>query len=326
MVPLKKAGIKLDAFNARIINLTSANKNIIMNKHLVCCLLIVSASFSACPQSTTLTSVSEKSIETAPKLSDADFPQPTPSARHNEKVNAIKESDYDLVLIGDSITHTLHNFGGKYDPMTKRVWDKYYAPHRAINLGYSGYRTEQILWHLQNGELDFKTSPKAFMILIGTNNLDERHFKIVHTPEQVFAGTKAIVDLIRQRHSTSKILLMRIFPRGGDNEISVSPPHFNSSAKTIASARRAGELTQQLADDKHVFWLDVGHIFLRTDGSINTDNMWDLLHPSPAGAEAWAREVEPILAKWIGDKSVSVSHTLSSETPASTLSDNLQHR
>ena len=142
------------------------------------------------------------------------------------------------------------------------------------------------------------------MILIGTNNSDDRHFKTVHTAKEIFAGTKAIVELIKQRHPTTKILLLRIFPRGGDAEKGVSPPAFNSSQQCIETCREAGELTKQLADGKQVFWLDVNHVFLHPDGKINTDLMWDLLHPSPAGAEAWAQAVEPTLAKLMGDQAL----------------------
>ena len=109
------------------------------------------------------------------------------------------------------------------------------------------------------------------------------------------------MDLICKRHPTSKVLVLRIFPRGGDSEKGVSPPEFKSSAKCIETCRRAGELTAQLADGKQVFWLDVNRIFLRPDGTINTNLMWDLLHPSPAGAEAWAQAVEPTLTRLMGD-------------------------
>lgn len=241
----------------------------------------------------------------APQPGAADFPMPAPSERHTAKVSAAKSGDYDLVLIGDSITHTLGELGGKYDPL-KETWDRHFAPRKAINLGYTGYRTEQILWNLQNGELDFAISPKVAVLLIGTNNSDERHFPKVHTPEEIFAGTKAIVDLIRQRHPTTKILVLRLFPRGGDTEEGVSPPVFKSSAKCIETCWKAGELTAQLADGENVFWLDVNHVFLRPDGSINTDLMWDLLHPSPAGAEAWAQAIEPTLARLMGDEPLAV--------------------
>lgn len=234
-----------------------------------------------------------------PRLGDADFPKPKPTARHEQKVKAVRSGRYDLVLIGDSITHSLGELGTPYEKV-KEVWDRHYAPRNAINLGHNGYRTEEILWNLHNGELDFAESPKLFMILIGTNNSDDRHFKHVHTAEQICAGTKAIVDLIRQRHPMSKILVLRIFPRGGDDEKSAVGWSFNSSQACIETCRRAGELTKRLADDEAVFWLDVNHVFLRADGTIDTALMWDLLHPSPAGAEAWARAVGPTLDRLMG--------------------------
>lgn len=237
----------------------------------------------------------------ASRIGDADFPNPSPSARHDEKVAAVRSGRYDLVLIGDSITHTLGELGGKYEPLAS-VWQRHFAPRRAINLGHNGYRTEQILWNLENGELDFAESPKVAVVLIGTNNSDDRHFPKVHTAEEIYAGTRAIVECIRRRHPTTKILVLRIFPRGGDGETGVSPPAFNSSAHCRETCRRAGELTARLADGKQVFWLDVNHVFLRLDGSINTDLMWDLLHPGPAGAEAWAQAIEPTLARLMGDQ------------------------
>ena len=240
-----------------------------------------------------------------PQAGDADFPTRNGNPRHEEKVVAVKAGNYDLVLIGDSITHSLGELNdGKYAP-NQAVWNRHFAPRHAMNLGMNGQRTEEILWNLQHGELDFAKSPKVVMLLIGTNNCDDRNFARVHTPEQILAGTKAIVDLIRQRHPATKILVLRIFPRGGDNEKSVSPPAFNSSPQCIETCRRAGELTAKLADGEHVFWLDVNHVFLRPDGTINTDLMWDLLHPSPAGAEAWVRAVEPTLARLMGDKVIS---------------------
>ena len=239
----------------------------------------------------------------APKPGDSVYPQPTPSARFNEKVKAVRVGTYDLALIGDSITETLCDAGGEWTPL-KAVWAKHYAPRRAINLGYSGYRTENILWQLRNGELDFKQSPKVIMLLIGTNNTDDQHYRSVHTGEQVFAGTKAIVDLIRQRHPTSKIIVLRIFPCGGPGSQTAYHRKYNRSTKAMEAVRRAGELASTLADGKQVFWLDIGHVFLRADGSINTDLMPDLIHPNAAGAEAWAQAVEPTLAQLMGDKPI----------------------
>ena len=238
------------------------------------------------------------------KPGDSDYPTKNANARHVEKVKAVKAGHYDLALIGDSITHTLGDMNdGKYAP-NQAVWKRHFESRRAINLGMNGQRTEEILWNLQNGQLEFTQSPKVMVLLIGTNNADDRHFARTHSPEEIFSGTRAIVELIRRRHPSTKILIVRIFPRGGDGEKGVSPPTFNSSARCIETCRRAGELTARLADGKHVFWLDVNHVFLRSNGTINTELMWDLLHPSPAGAEAWVQAIEPTLAKLMGDRPI----------------------
>lgn len=266
--------------------------------------------------------------QAAPQLGDADFPKPSPSARHDELVAKVKSGTYDLALIGDSITHTLDagfNVGSPYAPLTA-VWNKYLLPHKAINLGHNGYRTEEILWCLQNGELDFTTSPKLFQILIGTNNADDRSFPTAHTAKQILAGTKAIVDLIRQRHPTSKILILRIFPRGGDAAQPTAGWSFRSSVQCIDTCRQAGELTRGLADGKHVFWLDLSRVFLNADGSINTARLWDLLHPGgsnlanpgqTSGGEAWIRAVEPTLARLVGDKPIVDGPPVENPSPAS---------
>jgi len=263
--------------------------------------VIFAASLCSLFISNSATSAEVKINRQIPKLGDADYPRPSPSARHDQKVKAAKDRNYDVVLIGDSITHTLGELGGKYEPM-KEVWNRHFAPLNAINLGHNGYRTEQILWNLQNGEIDFKKSPKVVMLLIGTNNTDDRNFKTAHTAEQVFKGTKAIVKTIRKRHPETKILLLRIFPRGGDDEKGVSPPAFNSSAKCIETCRQAGELTRRLADEKKIFWLDINYVFLKPDGNINTELMWDLLHPSPTGAEIWVQAIMPTLTKLLNGK------------------------
>ena len=237
----------------------------------------------------------------APVPGDADFPTPQPTPRHAEKVAQVRSGNYPLVLVGDSITHTVGEMPGTiYEPL-REVWDRHFVPRHAINLGHNGFRTENILWNLQNGELEFPTSPKLVVLLIGTNNTDDRNFRHVHTAEQVFAGTRAIVETIRRRHPSTKVLVLRIFPRGGDDQEGAAARVFHSSPQCIATCRDAGALTARLADGKHVFWLDINPLFLRRDGMINTNLMPDLLHPNRAGAEAWAQAIEPAVSQLLGE-------------------------
>ena len=237
-----------------------------------------------------------------PSAGDPDFPhilfQASPALvrRHAEKVKAVQSGKYDLALIGDSITQNMEGF--------KASWEKYYAPRHAIDLGYSGFRTEDILGNLTNGELDFKVSPKVFMLLIGTNNTDDQHYKTVHTGEGVYDGTKAIVDLIKSRHPTSRILVLHILPCGGPGDTTTAAGVrrvYNRSAQCIEYNRRAGELVEKLADNKQVFFLNIDHVFRRPDGSLNSDLMPDLIHPNEAGADAMAAAIASVLDRLMGN-------------------------
>ncbi len=214
------------------------------------------------------------------------------AARHEEKVKAARAEKHDLLLIGDSITHNLDL------PPFKPVWDQFFAPRRALDLGYSGARTENILWNLQNGELD-NQSPKVAVLLIGTNNSDDANYPIVHTPEQIAEGTQAIVALLREKLPQTKILLLRIFPR--TNVYKNGDAERGNARQRFLTNLRAAELVARLADGKMVYYLDVNHVFLRLDGSLDPELMPDLLHPSPQGALAWARAMEPTLCELMGD-------------------------
>ena len=63
-----------------------------------------------------------------------------------------------------------------------------------------------------------------------------------------------------------------------DGERSAVRWSFAASPEDIERCRRAGELTRQLADDEHVFWPAVNHVFLRPEGTIDTERMWDPFH------------------------------------------------
>ena len=230
----------------------------------------------------------------APSSAAIPVPQHGMEKRHEQKVEAVRKRKFDLLMIGDSITHNFEN------PEYEKVWKQFFAPRNAIDLGYSGGRTENTLWNLMNGELEGQ-SPKVVTLLIGTNNSDDANYRVVHTPEQIFEGTAAIVKLLREKCPAAKILVLRIFPR---KNVYLRPDGIErgSVEKRFATNQRAGELAASLADNEHVFFLDVNPVFLRPDGSIDAKLMPDLLHPSPEGALAWARAMEPTLSRLFGDE------------------------
>lgn len=230
----------------------------------------------------------------APNLAAVAAPQRGMEARHLEKVAAARGHRYDLLMIGDSITHQFD------DADFQSVWRQFYAPRNALDLGFGGARTENILWNLSNGQLT-NQSPKVVTLLIGTNNADDVNYPSVYTAEQIAEGTAAIVNLLRKQLPETKILLLRTFPRQ-NIYLNADGSERGSVQKRSATVLKAGELTKSLADNQHVFYLDLNSVFLRPDGSLDPQLMPDLLHPSPAGALAWARAMEPMLAKLFGDK------------------------
>jgi len=181
----------------------------------------------------------------------------------NERV---KQGNVDLLFIGDSITHGWEGEG-------KDVWAKNYAPLNAVNLGIGGDRTEHVLWRLDNGNID-GIKPKAAVIMIGTNNGGD------NSSEEIAEGITAIVNKLRQKLPETKILVLAIFPR---NE---------TPCDMRVKLAKASELASKCADNKMVFFLDIGKAFMQPDGKILKEIMPDFLHLSPAGYAIWAKEIE----------------------------------
>jgi len=208
--------------------------------------------------------------------------------RHAEKVELLSKNKYDLILIGNSITHNFEK--PEYQP----IWNQFFAPRNALNLGTSAYRTENLVWEIQNCGLE-NQSPKVVIVEIGTNNVDEKNYPTRHTAGQLAGGIETIVKLLREKLPDTKIIVLRCFPGcyGGPNP---------TSHRLILE--RASEIVSKLADGKHIFYCDVNHVFLNLDGSINHERMGDWLHPTPAGAKAWAQAMEPLLSELMGDKSL----------------------
>lgn len=197
------------------------------------------------------------------------------ATRHADVCARVAKGNVDLVLVGDSITQGWEGGG-------KGVWDRYYAPRNAVDLGFSGDRTQHVLWRLDNGEID-GIAPKAAVLMIGTNNSNS------NTGEDIGAGIAAVVDKLRAKLPNTKVLVLAVFPRGE------KPSEIRdklAKASSIAAAK---------ADGKMVFFLDIGAGFLEADGSISKEIMPDFLHLTPKGYTIWAESIEPKLAELLGE-------------------------
>ena len=205
--------------------------------------------------------------------------------RHQQKLARAKQGDVDLLFIGDSITHAWEN------ATAKSTWDKYYANRKPFNIGYSGDRTENVLWRLNNGEID-NISPRVAVLMIGTNNTDGINFPKADSGIEVAQGITQICKTLRRKLPDTKILILSTFPYG-------QQPNPRRD-----SINEANKIVSKLKDNKHIFYLNLTQQFLNKDKTMDKEIMPDYLHPSPKGQLIWAKEMEPTLAKLLGEKPV----------------------
>ena len=203
---------------------------------------------------------------------------PVERSRHTDFLREIKaaKGDFDFVLIGDSITDWWPKKNGPESYAR-------FAPWKPLDLGVAAETTEEVLWRLQNGELD-GIHPKVIMLMIGTNNLGKGD-----KPEWAVAGIKKILETIRAKQPQAKILLLGIFPRAASAQDGIR--------KRIAEAN---QLLPSLADGQNIFYMDIGPKFLDPQGNLTKEIMPDLLHPNAKGYQIWIEAVGPKLQELMG--------------------------
>jgi len=213
------------------------------------------------------------------KPNDAVVPAPKDVKRSEGFNEEIKKRDkVDLLFIGDSITDAWRADGGG-----AKVWKEFYEKRNAVNLGIGGDRTQHVLWRLDHGNVD-GIKPKLAVLMIGTNNSP------VNTSEQIAAGVKAVVEKLREKLPETKVLVLAIFPRGENNE------HKLRKINTGAN-----EIIAKLADDKNVFYLDIGPKFTDASGNLSKEVMPDLLHLNEKSYRTWAESIEESVKKLMGE-------------------------
>ena len=201
--------------------------------------------------------------------------------RHAAVLRMKNAIDPEIVLIGDSITHL---WGGEPAANLRngaKAFASVFAPYRVLNLGFGWERTQNVLWRLDNGELD-GIEPKLVVILIGTNNTWGEEVPV----EDNVRGIKLVTGLVLRKLPRTKVLLLALFPR--------EDPNTNGKWKKV---------NQKLASEKfgpRVTYLDIGGKFLDENGKIARGFAGDKLHLSAAGYQIWAEAIMPKVVEALG--------------------------
>jgi lysophospholipase L1-like esterase len=147
---------------------------------------------------------------------------------------------------------------------------------------------QNILWRLENGELD-GVHPKVIVLLGGTNNVGSA------TPtgnddmrvEDISRGIKAVLDVIRSKAPRTTIILTAIFPRNDNMAVMPIINRINSRIATFA-------------DGKTIRFLNINDRLADAGGRLFDGMMHDSLHPTVQGYQVWADALKPIFTELLG--------------------------
>lgn len=154
-----------------------------------------------------------------------------------------------------------------------------------MNFGIGGDRTQQVLWRMENGELD-GYYPKLIVIAIGINNTWDP--APGSTPKEVAKGLEAILKTARKKQPNSKILIIGVLPSGERPD--------DGLRKRI---REINSTYEKLADGKTVRFFDFGEKLLEPDGTLSKETAPDFLHLSTKGYEIYTESLVPVLEEML---------------------------
>jgi lysophospholipase L1-like esterase len=186
--------------------------------------------------------------------------------------------------VGDSI---IRRWGATDYPELLAHWRANFRGWNAANFGWGADRTENILWRLENGELD-GVNPKVIVVLAGTNNVGPEPGDEEKVAD-ITRGLEAIRDVCRRKAPGATIILTAIFPRNDNMAVMPEIDRINRNLAGMADGVRVRYLNvnDKLADSQ-------GRLF---DGMMHER---DKLHPTLRGYQVWADALKPILTELLG--------------------------
>lgn len=188
----------------------------------------------------------------------------------------------DVVFMGDSITEhwrgtEMSKSIGVEEGKMLELWNTNLSlGDHAIPLGIAGDHSFELLYRMQQGELPDSLNPKAFWILIGTNDYT------YCTKEGVLAGNMAVVEQVMLRKPHAQVILQGLLPRGSGYLLESD---MWNDFQWIN--HRLACLAQGSSDERLVYFNGTSYFLADNGTEINRTLMRDYLHPSLAGHRTW---------------------------------------
>lgn len=206
---------------------------------------------------------------------------------HEQLLAKTRGGRIDVYFEGDSIAR---RWGATDYPQLLENWKQNFFGWNAADFGWGADRVENILWRLENGELD-GVHPKVIVLLAGTNNVGSRvpAGGIAAVVDDVTRGIGAILRVMQAKAPDAVIILTGIFPRNDNMDVMPAIDRINANLAKMANGRKIRYLNinGQLADTS-------GRLY---EGMMNAS---DKLHPTLKGYQVWADALKPILTELLG--------------------------
>src|SRR5271165_5864252 len=227
----------------------------------------------------------------APLWAQADRPAPRtdPNSQlaHQQLLAKTKGGRIDVYFEGDSITR---RWGATDYGENLANWRSNFFGWNAADFGWGADRIENILWRLENGELD-GVNPKVIVLLAGTNNVGNRvpANGIDGAVDNVTKGLAAVVRLMQAKAPDAVIILMAIFPRNDNMDVMPEIDRINANLEKMANGRK-------------IRYLNINGQLADSEGKLHEGmmNAGDKLHPTVDGYQVWADALKPVLAELLG--------------------------
>jgi len=122
---------------------------------------------------------------------------------HAQLVEKARRGGIDVYFEGDSITRRWGTSDLQYRALLEN-WTHNFFGWNAANFGWGGDTVQNILWRLENGELD-DVNPKVIVVLAGTNNVGAQP-RDDQTIAEIARGIKAIIAICQQKAPSATVL------------------------------------------------------------------------------------------------------------------------
>ncbi len=212
---------------------------------------------------------------------------PNSLVAHSQLVAKAKQGGIDVYFEGDSIAR---RWGATDYPELLANWKRNFFGWNAADFGWGADRTQNILWRLENGELD-GVNPKVVVLLAGTNNVGSPQAQgdADARADDITQGLQEIVRVIQAKAPVATIIVTGIFPRNDNMDFMPIIDRINGNLSRIAGG-------------PNVRYLNINDKLAGRDGRLfeGMMNASDKLHPTVQAYQIWADALKPVLTELLG--------------------------